>query len=303
MDMSLPTVKVITSVFNGEKYIKEQIDSVLNQTYPNIELYIRDNCSTDRTMEILLEYAHCPYVHIIQGNENIGFIRGYFTLLDLCGDADYYAYCDCDDVWPENKVELAVEMLRGTGNQVPILYCSAHDVCDENLNYIKKSPKVKNLSFQNSLVDSCVWSSTFVFNAKAREILTQNVPIHATGQDHWTYMVCSGLGKVVFDPRPLMKYRRHGENITPSTQSKIKFMVWRIKHFFVEGHIKDIQATIQEYSDLFADLLRKEDQKILELLTKRNVVTAVKKVFYPHMFRQNVPDEIMLRGLFLLGIL
>lgn len=303
MEMSLPTVKVVTSVFNGEKYIQEQVDSVLSQTYPNIELYIRDNCSTDCTLEVLKKYTDCAQVHIIEGDKNLGCAGGSFELLRLCGNADYYAYFDCDDVWPENKVELAVEMLRGTDNQTPILYCSVHDVCDENLNFIEESPKVKNSSFQSSLVDGYAWSSTFVFNAKAKEMLTQNMPKHALSHDNWTLMVCSGLGKVIYDPRSLMKYRRHGNNITPSAQDKIKLVVWRIKHFFIDGHIKDIQAMIQEYSDMYADQLCEENKKILEMLTKRNINTALKKIFFPKMFRQNIPDEIMLRGLFLFGIL
>lgn len=303
MDKMFPTVKVVTSVFNGEKYIKEQIDSVLNQTYPNIELYIRDNCSTDRTMEILLEYAHCPNVHIIQGNENIGFVRGYFTLLDLCGDADYYAYCDCDDVWMRNKLEIAVGRLEEINGQIPILYFSNYVICDENLNPVQKAPHIHNISFPNSLVDCPAFASEYVFNRKAKEMLLKSRLRHATGQDQCVYMLCQGMGKVIYDSRPLVKYRRHKENISASTNSKIKFMLWRIKNFLVDKKIRNIREQIQEYSDLYIDCLCEEDQRILKLFTRRNFETAMKKVFYPHMFRQNMPDEIMLRGLFLLGIL
>ena len=108
-------------------------------------------------------------------------------------------------------------------------------------------------------------------------------------------MVCRGLGQVIYDSRPLMKCRCHGENITPSNQNKIKFILWRIKYFLVDGKIKSIREQIQEYSDFYVCQLNEENRRILELFTKRNIVTAIKKLFYPHMFRQNIPDEIMLR--------
>lgn len=79
--------------------------------------------------------------------------------------------------------------------------------------------------------------------------------------------------------------------------------MWRIKHFLVEGAIENIRDQIEEYSDLYVDQLNDEDRRTLELFTKRNIVTTIKKLFYPHMFRQNLPDEIMLRGMFLLGLL
>lgn len=304
MGKNMPLVKVVTSVFNGEKYIKEQVDSVLKQTYPNIELYIRDNCSTDHTLEVLQEYEHNPNVHIITGDENVGCTQGYFTLLRLCGEADYYAYCDCDDVWLENKVELAIELLDQTDSEIPVLYCSARDVCDENLNFLNTNMNVKhNISFQNCLVDDIAPSSTYVFNRTTREILINNPSKHAVSHDHWTYMVCQGLGKVIFDPRPLTKYRRHSNNVTQSRQNRVEFIIWRIKHFLIEGKIKDTSNQIQEYSNMFSSRLSDEDRKILELFTKRNFYTALRKVFYTKMFRHNLSDEIMLRGLFLMGVL
>jgi len=303
VDKSSPLVKVVTSVFNGEQYIREQVESVLKQTYSNFELYIRDNCSTDRTLDVLQEYASNPKIHIIKGDENLGVVLGYFTLLELCGDADYYAFCDSDDVWEENKVEVAVGKLEQTDGQIPVLYCSGYDICDENLSYIRQSPRIRNISFRNCLVDVIAPSSTYVFNEAAREIIIQNIPSHATFQDRWILMMCQGLGEIIFDPRPLMKYRRHGKSSTPSTQSKIKLTIWRIKYFLVDGKTKGIREEIQEYSDMFANQLCEEDQKVLQLFTRRNVGTALKKVFYPKLFRQTFSDEIMLRGLFLLGVL
>ena len=91
-------VKVLLSAYNGEKYIVEQVESILNQTYQNIELYIRDDGSKDNTLKVLKPYQDNPKVHIIQG-ENVGFIKSFLQLVELSGDADFYSYADQDDVW------------------------------------------------------------------------------------------------------------------------------------------------------------------------------------------------------------
>ena len=303
MNEILPKVKVVTTVFNGEKFIKEEIDSILKQTYSNIELYIRDNCSTDGTLKVLQEYTQYPQVHIIKGDKNWGYTIGFFTVLDLCGDADYYAICDSDDVWPENKIESAIEMLKGTDDQVPILYCSAYDICDEDLNFIIKSAYKCNISFRNSMVDNVCTASTAVFNRKARNVLLEGLP-NIKYHDFWMYMLCQGLGKVIYDPRSLMKYRRHNNNDTDMFlgKNKFRFMLWRVRRFLVEDDWwNTLKNQIQEYSNLYGDQLSTEDKKTLELFTTRNLVTTLKKVFYPKMFCQDIPHEIMQRGMFLLG--
>lgn len=303
MNHSLEKVKVVMSVFNGEKYIEEQIDSILNQTYPDIELYIRDNCSTDRTIEILGKYACNSKIHVIQGDKNIGYTQGFFTLLGLCGDADYYAYCDCDDVWPKEKIEIAVERLRREDSEIPVLFCSSYDIYDENLIFVCDGPRKLNTSFSCCLLECFSLGGTYVFNQKARELLAVNIPTANIGHDWWTCMVCQGLGKVVFDSRPLHKYRRHSQTATRTAQSSIKLIPWRVKTFLVEGKIKQIQGQLQDYSYLYAEQLHAEDKNVLKLFTNRTVGTALRKMFYPKRFRQKLFDEFLVRCCFVFGIL
>jgi len=305
MNGKMPLVKVLTSVFNGEKYIKEQVDSVLKQTYTNIELYIRDNRSTDHTLDVLREYEQYSQVHVIAGNKNLGATGGYFEILRLCGDAEYYAFCDSDDVWPENKVEIAVEMLEQADDRIPVLYCSGYDICDEHLNYICGKPRVQNISFQNCLVSNDVsTSSTCVFNRQARDILIRKIPRNIKYHDFWMYAMCQGLGKVIYDPRSLMKYRRHGNNYieSPLVMGTFQHIIWMIKFFLIrDDWWKMLRDQIQEYSNLYEDLLCEEDRRILGMLKKRTLVNAIKKLFYLKMFTQDTLHEIMLRGMFLLG--
>ena len=104
-------VAIIMSTYNGEPFIRQQLDSILNQTYKNIELVVRDDGSKDKTVEIIKEYQEkYENIKFFQG-ENLGFVKSFFELLKLT-EADYYSYADQDDIWIENKIEPAVNSLN-----------------------------------------------------------------------------------------------------------------------------------------------------------------------------------------------
>ena len=100
-------IAVLMSAYNGEKYISQQIDSVLTQTYPEVELYVRDDGSTDQTCRILEQYESEGKLHLLKG-QNKGFARSFFLLLRKAPEAEYYAWCDQDDVWRSEKLERAI---------------------------------------------------------------------------------------------------------------------------------------------------------------------------------------------------
>ena len=139
-----PKVAVLMSAYNGEKYISEQINSILQQTYQNLVLYIRDDGSSDNTVSILEEYERQKKIVLIQG-ENLGFINSFFDVMKKCETADYYAWCDQDDIWIPDKIERAVEKLeenkrlhmRKGEPHAPVLYFSDYDYYDEQMNFQK----------------------------------------------------------------------------------------------------------------------------------------------------------------------
>lgn len=131
-------VAVVLSTYNGEKYIKKQIDSILRQTYKNIEIYVRDDGSKDKTVEILKRYENDRKIKLYV-QENVGFIKSFFKCLSFCDDADYYAFCDQDDEWNEDKIERAVNLLNEKEQVKPLLYFSDYDYYDENMNFIAHS--------------------------------------------------------------------------------------------------------------------------------------------------------------------
>ncbi len=296
-------VKVLLSSYNGEKYIEEQIDSILNQTYENIEIYVRDDGSRDRTLQVLQPYVDKGQIHLEAG-KNVGFVESFFRLIGLAGEADYYAFCDQDDVWLPDKICMAVEMLEKTDMSKPALYFSNYDLYDGDLNFMAhRGGKTPKISFRNSLVDCVSLGFNSVFNKKAYELTVKQMPKKSTGHDWWMYMLCSGLGEVIYDDRPTVKYRRHNANVSDAGESFIKFQIWRFKRFFMNRYFRKIHEQIKEFEDLHGKELSAENQKLLSLFTKDGFhpVNTLRKVFYPKYFRQKFLDEVFVRLVILIG--
>lgn len=296
-------VAILMSTYNGEKYLKEQLDSLIKQTYKNIEIYIRDDGSKDNTIKIVKEYKKNHDNIILVEGKNIGFISSFFELFKLCNNADYYAYCDQDDVWMEDKIKRAVQFLENTDKEKPALYFSNSDYYDTNMNYLATAPKKKLYNFRNSLVECVTQGMTMVINDTTRKTIIENKPDICLFHDWWTYMICSGFGQIVYDDKSLVKYRRHNSSVTVEGKTKKELFIWRVKKFLLGDSLKDIKKQLQEYEKFYGEKLNEKDKKLLKLFTnkKYNFINALKKTFYPKRFRRKIIDEFSVRILFFIG--
>ena len=297
---SMPKVNILLSSYNGAQYIREQIESLLKQNYGNIKIYIRDDGSTDSTRAILREYSEDLKFNITFGR-NLGFASSFMDLLKNCDDADYYAFCDQDDVWLPEKISRAVSVLRNADNSIPALYFSGYEFADENLNISELSSRPKNLSFANCLVDCAPLGFTTVINNRAREEIVRQLPAHSCGHDWWAYMVCRGLGNIIYDDYISVKYRRYTGNVSSGGADFLKFQIWRFKKFFLGSYFSNITQMLREYEAIFGNRLSSSDCELLSWFTNKTIGNALFKCFYPHKFRQGMVDEIFLRLCFLLG--
>lgn len=297
-------VAVLISTYNGEKYLKEQLDSILNQTYKNIQIIIRDDGSKDSTVEIVKEYQKKHENIILFEKINIGFIRSFFKLLEM-SESDYYAFCDQDDVWMENKIELAVKLLNEADNSKPNMAFGNSDYYNENMELINEGEKHKTFSFKNSLYECVTQGMTMVINQKAKEMIINNLPEKCLFHDWWTYMICSGIGNVLYSDKTVVKYRRFETNATAEGQSAFKILIWRISNLISDNGFKDIRTQQLQYKKLFYDKLSDDNKKILDVFVqeKYNFFKAIKKAFYPHKLRRKLVDDVMVRVLFILGVL
>ena len=297
-------VAVVMSTYNGEKYVKEQLNSILNQTYKNIEIVVRDDGSKDNTVEIIKEYQEkYKNIKLVTG-ENLGFIKSFFELLKIT-EADYYSYADQDDVWIENKIELAVNSLNKLDNSKPNMAFGNSDYYDINMQFMSAGPKNKKVSFLRALFSCCGQGMTMTINKTTRDFIVNNPPKTCFFHDWWTYLVCIGLGNVAYNDVTTVKYRRMKTNATSEGQGYIKLLLWRIKNLLLNDGIKDIKRQMLNFKNIYYDKLDEENKKILDLFSeeKYNFFRALKKAFYPKRIRTGFIDDLMLRVIFVFGIL
>jgi glycosyltransferase involved in cell wall biosynthesis len=219
------TIDILLAVYNGEKYIKEQIQSILRQTYSNLHIIVRDNCSEDRTKEIVQEMieAHPGKITLITSEKNLGVVGNFASLLDLTRSS-YAMFADCDDVWFPEKIEKSLKEMHHFefryGTDVPILIHSDLKVVDIDLNVIHdsfwrysylKPSQGKTLGRQ--LVQNAVTGCTILMNRALIE-RSRPIPEGVVMHDWWIGIVAAALGKIGIVNEPLMLYRQHGKNDT-----------------------------------------------------------------------------------------
>lgn len=299
-------VAIIISTYNGEKYLKEQLDSVVKQTYKNIDIYVRDDGSKDSTINILNEYKEKYSNFYIEAGENLGYARSFYTAVKIAFESgknyDYFAFCDQDDRWHLDKIENAVKMMDN--DEIPECVYTEYNICDENLNFIKKSRLERGkASFRNSLTEATISGNTSMFNrALAKELMKFNIKFVCC-HDWLVYMIASGIGKTIYDSNPSLEYRRTGGNASPRENGKIRLLVYRLKKFIFGDYLKEFRKQILEYKNQYYELLPEKNKKLINLFISNNYnfIHAFKKVFYPKRFRQVATDEILIRFVFLIG--
>lgn len=219
------TVAILLSTYNGERFLAEQLDSLLAQTHRNWVVYASDDGSSDSTLTILRAYQERlgkERFFILSGPRQ-GFAKNFMSLVKSpLVTTDYVAFCDQDDVWLPNKLERSLEFVKAVPAEVPALYCSRTHLIDEGGSSIGFSPLFsKPPSFANALVQSIAGANTMLLNRAALELL-QRTDDNAViiSHDWWAYILVSGCaGRVFYDAEPSMLYRQHGSNLSGSNSS------------------------------------------------------------------------------------
>ena len=167
----IPKVTVLLSTYNGEKYVKDLIDSVLNQKLVDITLCIRDDGSKDSTVNIIRDF-HDHRIKLVRG-KNIGPQRSFIKLMKEAEKSDYYAYCDQDDIWYEDKLYRAVRKMEEGKTDKPKLYISTYEVVDSGLKHIKKYDMnfERPLTMEETIIYRAPSACTMVFNERLMSIL------------------------------------------------------------------------------------------------------------------------------------
>lgn len=230
------SVTILMSTYNGEKFLAEQLDSIIGQDMQEWHLVVRDDGSTDGTMEILQRYAaKDERVQVVTDGQNMGVIRSFEYLLQHHGTEGYIAFADQDDVWLPNKLRISAGILQYTekkyGESTPIAVHTDLIVTDEHLqeisksfwNYIQIKPYILNRRAEYLAIYNSVTGCTLLFNQAARNV---SLPFSEKALMHDSAIAVSikkeGGQVVPIDSRTVY-YRQHGDNASGA----IKYDLWR----------------------------------------------------------------------------
>ena len=254
----MKTVTVLMSTYNGEKYLSEQIESLLLQEGVYVSIFVRDDGSTDATKTMLDEYEKKGVLTWYTG-ENLKPARSFLNLVENTQKSDYYAFCDQDDVWNIDKLKRAVDALEQIEQEgKPCLYCSNYQLVDSKLNILPENGHVSTTSFGAALVASNCTGCTTVFNNALLKILRMAKPDIIVMHDDWAHKVCLAVGgEVIYDEYKSLKYRQHGNNADGGIHSFSDKVFQIIKRIKTKERIRSLQ--IGEIIKCYSNLLTEEN--------------------------------------------
>jgi glycosyltransferase involved in cell wall biosynthesis len=208
---SEPLVSIALCTYNGERFLTEQLTSILNQTYRNFELIIVDDNSTDATIQIISNYLPHPQINLHRNEKNLGYAGNFGKAISLC-KGEYISLADQDDIWLPGKIELMVRKMDGISG----LY--------HNSAFINKEGKLtgEQLSDKVHFVSGKVPESLLLYNYIAghtlmisRDVLKHALPMpKGIYHDWWLAFVCMNLNGLNYIEKPLVYYRIHDSNQT-----------------------------------------------------------------------------------------
>lgn len=236
-------IAVLLCSYNGSQYIRQQIDSIINQTEADWTLIVSDDGSTDGTVEILKSYQDKlgSERFVITNGPGKGFAWNFLSLLEKCGDSfHYYAFSDQDDEWMPEKLAQSISILSGYNSDIPSVYCGRTSLVDEKGNHIGESPLFRKLpSFENALIQSIAGGNTMVLNRAARDLINKTPrDVKIISHDWWIYILITAVGgNLYYDSKSVINYRQHTNNIVGSN---LGWMA-RLKRIsgLMDGHFKE----------------------------------------------------------------
>lgn len=236
---STDKIAILMATYNGEKYICQQIDSILSQTCTDWELYIHDDGSTDNTIAVVESYVekYPDKIHLIDGKSTGGAKYNFFYMFGQV-EAPYYMTCDQDDVWMEKKIELTYDKMLAIEDKadVPCLVYTELRVVDSELNTIAdtmseyQSLDCHKRTINQFILQNSVTGCTMMVNMALRDKMLHITDIDNTiMHDWWAALVAAQFGKTAFIDEPTILYRQHGDNSLGALGiNKLSYIVRRV---------------------------------------------------------------------------
>lgn len=274
-DKYMKTIEVIISTYNGEKYITRQLDSIFAQTGVSVRVLLRDDSSTDNTVEVVEDYARNHpenTIRILRG-KNVGFAKSFWLGLSMCEDADYYAFSDQDDVWKPNKLSRSIAAMQELDDVPQLAYCKMQR-SDMDLKRLKEQVEVlkpEQLTKKLVLIKTYNYGAATVINKCAKDLVCRVWPeVDDLPHDMWIGTLCYWFGKVHYVDDELYYWIRYSTSVT-GEGTKGTGITYRIKKTLQKKSYPNICPAILEN---YSELLQKKDIEFLEKV--KNYKTNVK---------------------------
>lgn len=282
-------VQIVMATYNGEKYLKEQIDSILSSSFQDFELHIFDDGSQDSTMDILKNYRdkYPEKIFISQNKRNLGVTLNFLKAISRTR-SDYVMLCDQDDVWRKDKIAKTLKRMRQMevqfGKDLPIAVFTDALVVDNNLNTLNKSffgsgrLKPELIDLPHLLMENKLIGCTVMVNGSLRRILQSNpLPKKARLHDAWLGLIAASCGKISFINEPTLLYRQHEANVV-GNKSFISYILNRTSNLKRQKEsLLELQLQAEELANLYKDYIDSSKLEVILRFSKLNHVGFIKR--------------------------
>lgn len=298
-------IQILMSTYNAEKYLRQQLDSILNQqTDMIISILVRDDGSADGTVDILAEYGQKYGISILKG-DNLGTTRSYYELINARDKkCDFYALSDHDDVWFPEKLKTAHNVIIESGLDVnqPILFASRSVITNEYLTPIGMTRAIpKGTSFYNAMIQNVAAGHTQVVNKVLMRIIADSYSSNISVVDWWIYQIASAIGVVIFYNKPLVLYRQHDDNQLGYKANAIAMFFRRLKRLVNEGG-DGLTGQLQALNGLDLDVPKSYREEIERFLSHQvSFISRLKYAMTTKAYRQKSWETVAFKILCIIG--
>lgn len=276
-------VNILMSTYNGEKFLAEQIESIQAQTYQTWSLLIRDDGSSDRTVEIIHNFTQRDgRIRFVNNGdvENYGVIKSFYTLLKK-EKADVYFFSDQDDVWSPDKLALQLQETKKYPKETPLLVYTDLKVVDQNLNVMQESmircqSHHANTSLKQELTENTVTGGTMMVNHALAEKweTTENLLMH----DWYLALLAAAFGNLVYLDYPSELYRQHADNVLGARTLSKRMQNWVRPQKLFHKYWNLIESSQAQAKNLLNLDLTDEDRRLVEAF-----VTLIEQPFWTRL--------------------
>ena len=289
------SVTVLMSTYNGEKYLREQLDSIFAQKNVSVELVVRDDASSDRTVDILKEYQKIhEKMIIINDRKNLGACNSFLYLIRTYTQGKYFALADQDDIWDEDKLVIAVkaiETVEKKKSDIPLLYYSNLRVVNEKNEFGRMSHSTPHVSKNRyaALIENLATGCTVVYNRDLANLAKSAQPEQYSMHDVWLYRVAKIFGEAIYDFEPHINYRQHAENVVGTSIKKVSLRkIERELKWMLDTKQSEWYTDIEIfYNQFFASMNEDTQKACLKILNSKCGIKSKFDLIMDKRYRSN----------------